>query len=155
MGGESGVNDSVRKVQQRRHRASARGGRAARALLSLSLGSRGQPRARGWASGAKGGRVGGCAPTRATSGRAARAFHLAEGGHGGVVLRARLGARLEGLLGRDDALAVELAHRLLLHAARAAPLLLLVLLEQRRLGLHGARPWGEAVGAWGAGGGGR
>jgi len=40
MGGESGVNDSVRKVQQRRHRASARGGRAARALLSLSLSAR-------------------------------------------------------------------------------------------------------------------
>ena len=39
MGGESGVNDSVRKVQQRRHRASARGGRR-RGLCSLSLSAR-------------------------------------------------------------------------------------------------------------------
>ena len=49
--------------------------------------------------------------------RAARAIDLAKGGHGGVVLRARLGLGLEGFLGRDNALAVELAHRLLLHAA--------------------------------------
>lgn len=98
---------------------------AARAQLSAS---KGQPRASGWAPGAeleqkvaawsRTGAWGGCAPTQGGAlSRAARAIDLAKGGHGGVVLRARLGLGLEGFLGRDNALAVELAHRLLLHAA--------------------------------------
>ena len=40
MGGESGVNDSIGKVQQRRHRASARAAAGRRGLCSLSLSAR-------------------------------------------------------------------------------------------------------------------